>query len=237
MSKLSNLKASLEELPAIRKGRTHKANYAQYLVKVGSAKEKLLKVSVALPLASSVLPSPDYVEAGKRIDHAAKTAKRLVEMIMTNPEAIGDKTTESDVISLTTSAESSLTSCKKGWEGQLEKKTKVWEDLATVVSKLGGTNGAGSIKSSAQKLSKSLNTLKAAASRLPETGRDTLIVKSGLEELSDSVSSLNLETPFGKFLKAASSSQGAELESLQHKDVLEAIEKHSLQKVFRVFIS
>jgi hypothetical protein len=236
MNGFADLKMRLEELPAIRKGRAHEGHYTQFYKKACAAKETLLKVSVALPLARSVLPTPEYTEAQKKIDLAAKSAKRLAEKLLADPDAIGEKTTEKNFIGLTESAELSLISCKKGWEGQLGAKTRVWEDIAVVVLKLGSADGAGAIKSQAQKLSDAVDSLKDAATRLPRTDLDASTVRSKLTALTDSVSGLDLNTPFGKFLQAAASPSGASLELLQQEEVSKAIDKHQLQKVFRVRI-
>jgi hypothetical protein len=83
------------------------------------------------------------------------------------------------------------------------------------------------------KLSNAIRSLESVASDLPKNEGQALSVRNDLQSIVDAVRDLDLETPFGKFLRAASDG-GADLESFQNPDVVEAITRHNLQKFFRI---
>ena len=79
--------------------------------------------------------------------------------------------------------------------------------------------------------------LRTAIDRLPGTSDDVDRVVKNLNQLGESVSQLGLNTPFGKFLQAAASGQGAAFSDAQDPVVAQQIESLQLQNSFRIRLS
>jgi hypothetical protein len=235
MNTFAELRLSLEKLPDLQKAKKYGANYAQFLKIAIAAKDKLSATAVALPLANSVVSALEFKEVTKKIALASKGAK-LIAKKLEHPDSIGDTSTEKSFMALKEIAEVSLIACTKCWESQIVGKAKQWKDIAGFLSTLGGVVGGEKIKPQAAKLSNVIRSLESAASDLPKNEGQVLAVKNNLQSLVDAVRDLDLETPFGKFLRAASDG-GADLESIENPGVSEAIKKHNLQKSFRIRIA
>lgn len=232
MKTFAELRTSLEKLPDLQKAKKYEANYAQFLKIAIAAKDKLSATAIALPLANSVVPALEYKEVRKKIDSASKVAKQIAKKLE-HPDAIGDTSMEKSFMALKENAAGSLIDCTNCWVSKIGGKAKQWKDIAKVVSTLGGAVGGEKIKPQAAKLSNAISSLESAASDLPKNEGQALAVKENLQSIMDAVRDLDLETPFGKFLRAVSDG-GADLESIENPDVLEAITKHNLQKFFRI---
>src|SRR5204862_3783443 len=104
-----------------------------------------------------------------------------------------------------------------------------WEVIAGVISKIAEGNDASAIKTQAKRLKDVIDFLRDAKTKLPQTKESASKVKTEIDVLTDCVAKLNLNTPFGKFLQATATPDGAGLDLLEDKDVSEAIEKHKLE--------
>lgn len=237
MKTIADLKKRLEALPGRRIGRGHEGKYAQFFRKSSAAKENLVKASVALPLAASVLPSTDYRQPAKSIKTAVGIARRLADKLNEDPAAISEPNTEERFVRLGEHATAALNKAQAAWSAQLQSKTEKWETLAGVLSGLDEEDDAKSVKAQATKMKGAIRSLRAAESKLPQTDEDAAEVANELKTLTESVSKLDLETPFGKFLRATASEEGAGLDLLQSEEVSKSIAKLKLQKVFRVRLS
>ena len=238
MKTFLEIRESLEKLPNLQKGRAYKEKYAHYLNIIARAKVDLYSASVALPHADAVAPAPEYSEAHKSISRASKNAKQIAEKLKAHPEAIVENLTEKSIISLTDSASSSLSQCKKGWATQVAYKARQWKEIAGVVTKLAGAEGGEKFKVQASNLTNAIRLLEIAATKLPQDKADALAVQNNIKSITNAVADLDLETPFGKFLRfAADENKGAELDSLLNPEVLEAISKHNLKKSFRIYLT
>lgn len=238
MKTFLEIRESLKKLPDLRKGRAFEEKYAQYLKIIVKAKDELSKASVALPHADAVAPAPEYAEVRKSISKASKNAKQIAEKLKAQPEAIDEKATDKIITSLKENAAASLSQCKKVWETRIASKARQWKEIAGVVTKLGGAADGEKIKVQASKLTNAIRSLEFAATDLPQDKAKALAVQNDLKSITDAVADLDLETPFGRFLRnAADENKGADLESLQNPEVLEAISKHNLQKSFRIYLT
>ena len=228
MKTFASLKSRLEALPAIREGRQHEANYAGFLAKGVPAAEKLVTALNASAHAASVLPSADYHEASKKIRSAGRSASGLRKKLEAEPAAVAASGTEKSFILLFENAADALKISQSAWETELQNKVKDWEAIQDVVAKLIPAQGG--------RLRKAIRALQTAKDALPQTKEAAAQVKVDLEELRDSVAKLDLQGPFGEFLRATASPEGADLHLL-NDDVAKVIASHQLQKVFRVRVS
>jgi len=235
MKTLVNLKERLEALPARRIGRGHAARYAQFLAVASPAKERLLLAHGAIAIAAPVLPSPNYQVARKSVSSAANIAKRLADKLDADPAFVSEKSAEDSFVRLTENAADAAKKAQEGWQSALQSQIEKWELIADVIPGLGsGTQG---LKSQAARLKSAVDSLRMAKAALPQSQKAGAAVKASLEQLADSVSKLGLDTPFGKFLQAAASEQGATLSDAQDKSVAQQIESLKLSSVFRVYLS
>jgi hypothetical protein len=225
----ANLKSRLEALPSIREGRQHDARYAAFLANAISATEKLQKALNASTHAAPVLPALGYDEALKTIRSVSKRASRLRDKLNIEPAAVAESSTEESFTRLFEDATLALKSCQSAWETELQAKIKDWEAIQDVVAKLMPAQGG--------RLKKAIWALQTAKNDLPLTKEAAAETRSHLDDLKDSIANLDLQGPFGEFLRAAASPDGADLNLLLNEEVSKVIAKHQLQKVFRVRLS
>jgi hypothetical protein len=237
MKTIADLKKRLEALPGRRIELEHEDKYAQFLSKATASKQTADQVSIAIPLVDSVLPTPHYKESQKKLNTAARIATGIALKIKKDPAAISDSGIDTSFIKLAENSNDSLSVVTSEWEKQIHNKVKDWEVIAGVIEKISEGNGASSIKTQAKRLKGAIDSLRDAKTKLPQTKEGAAHVKTEIDVLTDSVAKLDLNTPFGKFLQATASPDGADLALLENKDVSAAIEKHKLEKVFRVRVS
>lgn len=237
MKTIADLKQRLETLPTRRKQIEHEDKYAQFLGKATAAKMKVDQVCLALPLVNSVLPTPAYKEACTKLNRTARSANGIARKLKKDPALIGDPSVDKSFVTLVENATNSLSTIASTWEAQVHNRVKDWEVIAGVISKIVEGSGTSAIKAQAKRLQSAVDALQLAKSQLPQTEASAAKVKAEIDVLTDSVARLDLDTPFGQFLQASAAPDGAGLDLLANRDVSEAIEKHKLQKVFRVRIS
>jgi hypothetical protein len=235
MKSFANLKARLEALPELRKGVEQGGLFSQFLANVELAKQQLVEASEAAACSAPVLPSPQYDVARRSVRSSGRIAKNLAEKIRKDANTISDRGTEESFLKLTENAREALRRAKLGWQSELQSRIEKWETIAGVVSALGQQTPA--IKTQAGQLKRSVDLLSQAKEKLPCSQSDAAHVKGHLEQLADSVSQLGLDTPFGKFLQAAASEQGAPLSEMENEAVAEKVKSLKLDKVFRVRLS
>jgi len=226
MTNLVNLKERLLALPAVRKGRKHQERYAAYLDKTRDVKAKLEKTVAFIANTSSILPSKDCGEALRSTRRAVSAALRLHETLASNPESVLENAVEKRFIALFEHVNSAWKYCQEGWEKEIDAKIRNWTSLAEVVGKL--VPGEGT------RLRITIASLQSAKASPPKTKTEAINAQRLLEDLKGSVTRLGLDTAFGKFLQAAASPEGADLDAAQVTDVQETIAKYELEKVFRV---
>lgn len=234
MKTLADLKQRLEALPARQKGREYAERFMEYFLKCAPAKEKMVKASAAIDCASPVLPSGDYRAARKMINSAAGIATRLAKNLKDNPALISEPKTDESFLRLTENADGALKKCHSAWETELRAKIESRKVIAEVVAKLGEGEASKSLKVPARRLKATIDSLVAAEGNLPLTKKDAADVTENLNAMADAVSKLGLDTPFGKFLQAAASQEGADLSAAQSQDISKQISDLGLAKVFRV---
>lgn len=238
MKTFEEIRTTLEKLPDLRRAREHEESYAQLSIVAKKARDELKRVATALPHAASVAAAPEYVKVRKDMGVISKSATRLAEKLKSQPEAVSERSTDAAITKIKEGASTCLKDFQKGWATQISGKARQWKEIATVVSKLGHGAGGNNIRSQALKLTKAIQSLESAATVLPQDGEKASAVQDDLNAISEAVAQLDLETPFGKFLRAAADeNRGADLENLQNPEVIDAINKHNLQTSFRVFIT
>ena len=234
MKTLADLKQRLEALPARQKGRDYAERFMEYCSKCSPAKEKMVRASAAIACASPVLPSGDYRVARKSVNSAAGIASRLVEKLREDPALIGEPKPDESFLRLIENADGALKKCQSAWETELRAKIESRKVIAEVVAKLGEGEGSKSLKVPARRLKATIDSLIAAEGKLPLTKKEAAAVAENLNDMADAVSQLGLDTPFGKFLQAAASQEGADLIAAQVQEVSKQISELGLAKAFRV---
>jgi hypothetical protein len=237
MKTLADLKERLEALPARQRSRDHEGRFVEYLAKCAPAKEKMIKAIAAIAVAAPVLPSGDYRVARKSVNSGAGIASRLAEKLKEDPALISEPKTEESFVRLIENADAALKKCQSVWMTELHGKIESRQVIAEVVAKLGEGDSSKSLKVPARRLKATIDSLVAAQSKLPLTKKEAAEVSENLKDMADSVSKLGLDTPFGKFLQAAASEQGAALSDAQAEVVFKQIESLNLAKVFRVHLT
>jgi hypothetical protein len=226
MQTLDNLKLRLEALPGLREGRQHEARYAAFLKKTLPAKTDLEDASLAAIFANVILPADGYGDARKTVRTSVSIASRLKDKLDAEPGAVGEPSIDKSFTRLFENADSALKTCKTTWAESLQSKIKDWETIADVVAKLVPSEGA--------RLQRAIASLRGAKASLPTTEKVSEEVQGHLQNLKDALSNLGLETAFGKFLQAAASPLGADLNATEAEEVTAMIKKHKLEKVFRI---
>ena len=235
MKNLANLKQRLEALPELRKGIEQRGLFDQFLSKVTSVKEQLVAASNAVDYATSVLPATEYAVARRSVKSSARIAKNLTEKLRHDTNTISDRATEESFVKLADYAKDAVKKATSGWQSALQAKIENREAIATVVAAIAENNSG--IRAQAQRLKVSVDGLRAAKDKLPRSSKDVESVDGKLKELAGAVSTLGLDTLFGKFLQDAASQHGADLGAAQATEVANQIAELKLTKVFRVHLS
>ena len=237
MKSLSTLQERLEALPTRREGIKHEACYAEFLKKAALATESLKRSRDGATNSTVALPGINNNEVLKGIKTSVRIAIRLKTKLIEEPAAIIEKTTDESFTRLFDHASTIRNRCQETWESQLQAKIKDWQAIALVVAKLGSGSEGAKLKASASKLKSAIDSLTVAASNPPQTEQAALKVRSHIHDLTESISNLGLDSPFGRFLQDAASSSGADLESASLEQVAKQIVELKLTKVFRVHLS
>lgn len=234
MKTFKETRAALEKLPGIREARDHRDKYARFLDVTRRAKEAISNAATALPHAAAVAPSQEYDHARRRIAITARNARELVSTLISRPQAISESDADKAFTALKEGADASLRHCRKGWDDNIGGSARQWKEISGVISKLAAESGGEKIRAQSSKLSSAIRSLESAAAVLPQGEAKAAVVRSDLKAITDAVAELDLETPFGKFLRAAADERGADLKLLQDPEVQEALTKQKLQKFFKV---
>jgi hypothetical protein len=232
MKTLKNLKNRLEILPEIRKGIKQRGFFDEYLSKVTGAKEQLISASMGVTYASPVLPSPKYAAALQLIKKSSRIAKNLAEKIRDDADTISDRGTEESFIKTIEYAKEASKEAKLGWQSSVQAKIDKWEIIAGVVAIIAKENHG--ISEHAEKLKSSVNALRNAKDVLPSSMEETARLQMHLADLTDAISKLGLDTPFGKFLQNSATEHGALLSDAEEESVVRQIKSLGLSSVFRV---
>ena len=237
MNKLSGLKARLVVLPKLREARNYEGKYSAYSRRALKAKEEIEKVYKAIESISDVLPNAASDAALGSANAECRLASDIKRILHDDVSSIATSPMESKFRELSEKATSSFRACDRKWKTEIEGKVKNWEIISQVVSQIGECEEGATLSAQSKKLNQIIRSLIAAASSLPQNEDAAKKVNAELEELSDSVSTLGLDTPFGKFLQDAASAKGASLGSAQVEEVSKQINALGLGNVFRVQIS
>jgi len=232
MKTLSNLKDRLAALPELRKGIQQRGYFDEYLTKATPAKEQLITAATGVTYASPVLPSPRYHEARQSVKRSARIAKNLAEKIRSDADTISDRGTDDSFIKVIDYAKEASKEAKSGWQSSVQSKIDKWEIIANVIAIIAEENRG--INEQAAKLKSSVDALRMAKDVLPKSIEDTATLQKHLIELTDAISKLGLDTPFGKFLQESASEQGALLSDAEEESVAQQIKSLKLSKIFRV---
>jgi hypothetical protein len=232
MKNLSNLKKRLEALPELRKGIQQRARFKEFLSKATPAKEQLVVTSCGIDYAAPVLPSSEYDVARRSVRSSARIAKRLTEKLRGDANTITDRGTEESFVKLIDYAKDAFKKATGGWQAELQAKIAKWETISKVVAAI--AEGNPSIRERTDQLKLSVDALLSAKDSLPRSQKDVESVEQNLKQLTEAISKLGLETPFGKFLQDAASDKGALLSDLEDNSVVEKIKSLKLTNVFRV---
>ena len=181
------------------------------------------------------MPSRDYNVAKKSIKSAARIAKNLAEKLRRDADAISDSGTEESFINLSDHAKEALKKTKSGWQSSLQSKIEKWEVLSRVVCDI--SQDTPVVRAQSDRLKTSVDRLRFYADKLPSKSGDVDLVVENLEQLTEAVSQLGLDTPFGKFLQAAASEQGVPFSDSQDPIVAQQIESLKLRDSFRIRLS
>jgi low affinity Fe/Cu permease len=235
MKTLANLKKRLQALPERRKGNEQRALFDQFLSQATPAKDQLVAASNAVAYAAPVLPSTEYDVARQSVRSSARIAKNLAEKLREDANKISDRGTENSFVNLTAKAKEALKKATSGWQSALQAKIEKRETIAKVVDAIAKENLG--IREQAKRLKSSVDSLRLAKDSLPRSPKDVASIEKHLKELTDAISKLGLDTPFGKFLQDAASEQGALLSDAEEEAVAQQIKSLKLTKVFRVRLS
>lgn len=235
MKTLANLKERLEALPERRKGIRQGGLFDQFLSKASPAKEQLVAASNGVIYAAPVLPSPEYDVARRSVRSSARIAKNLAEKLRGDANTISDRGTEDSFVKLTDYANNAFKKATSGWQAAVQAKIEKWEIIAEVVAAIAKENLG--IREQAKRLKSSVDALCLAKDALPKSQKEAAAVDKHLKELTDAISKLGLNTPFGKFLQDTASEQGALLSDAEEETVAQQIKSLKLTKVFRVRLS
>jgi hypothetical protein len=179
-----------------------------------------------------VLPSNEYDVARRSVKSSARIAKNLTEKLRGDANTITDGGTEESFKKLIDYANDAINRTTLGWQSELQAKIAKWETISNVVAAL--VEGNPSIREKGDQLKSSVDALLSAKDSLPRSQKDVESVEQNLKQLTEAISKLGLETPFGKFLQDAASDKGALLSDLEDNSVVEKIKSLKLTNVFRV---
>jgi hypothetical protein len=235
MKPLTNLKERLVALPEFRKSLKQTGLFTRFHVLAEAANLDLSKASTTVSLASPSLPSREYDVAKKSIKSSARIAKNLAEKLRRDADAISDPRTEESFTNLSNHAKEALKRTKSGWQSSLQSKIEKWEVLSGVVCAIGQDTPV--VRAQSDRLKTSVDRLRSYADKLPSKSGDVDLVVQNLEQLIEAVSQLGLDTPFGKFLQAAASEQGAAFSDSLVPIVAQQIEALNLRNSFRIRLS
>lgn len=232
MKTLANLKKRLEALPERRKGIKQVGLFDQFLSKATPAKENLVTASHGVTYAAHVLSSPEYDVARRSLRSSARIAKSLAEKLRDDADTISERGTEDSFVKLTDYAKDALKKATSGWQTAVQSKIEKSEIIANVVAAIAKENPG--IREQANRLKSSVDALRSAKDSLPRSPKDVASVEKNLKQLTEAISKLGLDTPFGKFLQDSASEQGALLSEAEEETVAQQIKSLKLTKVFRV---
>ena len=234
MKKLTELRAALESLPSIRVARDNEARFKQFLDLSVRALESLRKAKSGAMHAGSNFPESIREDVGEKIRSASDTARRLSARLSADPGDIAQQRVETSFIAIFDNAKAGLVLCERSWEDHLERITNNWKALSDGVMTLAEREDA--VRDQSRRLKGSIDALTKAKGALPQSASDAQKVDEMKRDLTRSVEELHLNTPFGRFFRAASSPEGADLDALT-EEVMDHINQLGLKKAFRIRLS
>ena len=232
MTKISELKDRLEAIPEKRKSIQESSRIVHYYRKTLSFRSTIDSMSKAIDNSVDIVEHEkiDYILS--QINAAANKAEKLHNSLEKDISEISTDHTETEFLKLSDLTARISTKTKDAWKSSLESRINKWESLAEVLMQLG--KGSSEIKKQANKLKLSLRNLTEKISEPPNSKCDGDSIRKSLEEMADAISSMDLDSAFGRFLQAAASQQGASIDSLEDLLVSKQIKDYGLQDVFRV---
>lgn len=225
MMPLAELKAGLASLPEKRKKAKAGDHFAAYLSLLKTAHERVALVASASPHVKASLPAVNCDTSVANAGKAARQAAQLREALAKDPEGISEAQTQRGFDALKQAAESAANGLKDAWargiEAKLREKGAVVKLLETVLPQQG-------------KMLKRIVTNLQHETTPPSTKESAKRVQDSFAELDRIAGQLDLDGPFGDFLRAAASDAGAEPKALLDPEVRKGFDKHGLWKSFRV---
>lgn len=234
MKKLSELRAALESLPSIRVARDNEALFKRFLDLSVRALESLRKAKNGAMHAGSNFPESIHEDVEEKIRSASDTARRLSASLSADPGEIALSRVERNFIAIFDNAKAGLVLCERSWEDHLERITNSWRALSDGVMTLAEREDA--VRDQSRRLKGAIDALTKAKGVLPQSASDAQKVDEMKRDLTSSVEELHLNTPFGRFFRAASSPEGADLDALT-EEVMDHINQLGLKKAFRIRLS
>lgn len=226
MTTISELKARLLSLPQKRTQADLGAVFTAHLQQITVAKERVRRARICSSYANEALPSSRYANAQSYATKAAQQALRIQTKLKANPESVKDDAVGNGFIAVNEHATNAWRNCGEAWDREIEEKVRDWAALVDVLNKL--------VPGQGRRLRGAVSALQAWRGKPPETSTDAKKVRQQLQDLNEIVASLGLKDEFGRFLKAVTMPNGAELRLVLSKDVQERLNDHKLWEIFRI---
>jgi len=217
MSKLQDLKVRLDSIPAKESHKNLVSKLMHYGILTAAAAETLTTCVEARQYAGQVFAGEDFQ---KTLDHTRRTistAGRLRKKLAEKIGAIEGSDTQFSTIS--EAAKSASAALTDRWNALLSKKILEFENIAKAAKDV---NLKGS-----RSLEQTLLRLRGQATTPPKSSDSAQLIQQDLESLVDSVRTLGLEGPAGRFLVAAATGRGR-ARDLLNPEVEAFIERYNL---------
>jgi hypothetical protein len=225
MKTLSELKAALTALPDKRRRAKAGSQFSAYLAHLKTARQRIALVTAAAGQIKEFVPfvNPEPQLAGAL--KAARQAAQLRDTLVKQPENIADSQTQRALDLLQKAAETAANGLRDTWTRGLEAKVKEKGAIVKLLTEVMPVQG--------RQLKKVVASLQSETA--PPTDKESAKrVRDLFGELDKVVAGLELDGPFGDFLRAAASSDGADPKTLLDPEVKKAFDKYGLWKSFRV---
>lgn len=226
MVSIRELKDRLTVLPERRIQAELGAVFASHLKNTVDARQKVERALSCAKHAQTVLPSTRYTGAASNALKAVQQAARLHEKLNAASDSIREDSVNRIFITINDCANSASKMLADAWTREVDEKVRDWAQLGDVLSRLSAAHG--------KRLRSAVTALQAAKNSPPENKAGAVQIRQRLEELNEIVGSLGLKDDFGRFLKAATTQQGADLKAVLSTKVQEKINDLNLWDFFRV---
>lgn len=232
MTKISELKDRLEAIPEKRKSIQEYSRIVNYHRKTLSFRSTIDSMFKAVENSVDIVEHEkiDYILS--QINEAANKAEKLHNSLEKDISEISTDHTETEFLKLSDLTSGISSKTKNAWKIALESRIDKWKTLAEVMMQLG--KDSSDIKKQANKLKLSLRNLTERIGKPPISKCDGDSTRNSIKEMADAISSMDLDSDFGRFLQAAASHNGASIDTLENRLVSKQIRDYGLQDVFRV---